>query len=709
MIDLNNGNAYYFEPEHKCGPGCAHLLNDDGANAGTAPTTLYGSGLHNISRLDLRAILGYRNNADGAGTARWNMDETLRLNPGISITDFLKTESGVGTGVTLGYYFTPTMPTRWGETGFKSVADNAAFKALFVAELQKISNVTNIKFIEVNSPTANDGKVITVGLADIASQGAAGFGYYPSAGYSFTGSNTTGTVTRVTYSELAGDVIFNVNTVESVLNSTSVGHQKTAGLNYLGHLIRHELGHGLGLTHPFEGPYTLPESAQNYFYTHLAYTDANDILDVTMNVSGVSIDGLKVDVNSLGILDILALQRLYGANTTYRSGNDTYTWAQNVAFREIVYDAGGTDTIDLSTQTMRSYIDLTGDKPSSINLRVSVEEIKINHPKTGFDWLPDNFTSYRGNGNLGIIGTIENVNAGSNNDRINGNAANNIINAGAGDDVVWTGAGRDTVNLGAGNDRIVVNGAGVKTVDGGAGWDVVRLNGPLLNFIIDDKIGSIAITDKATVIGGAAGETSTFTNVELFVSNSGEIIVNGRKFGTFDETFYLDNNLDVANAVRVGALSSGYAHYLQHGMKEGRLAINATIDSLYNEKFYLANNADIASAVQSGSLRTGYEHYVAYGKNEGRLSSQFAFDKVYYLNQNIDVKNAGVDAYWHYMNYGWREGRDPSAYFDTSSYLAKYTDVASANINPYEHFINWGINEGRTAFIVGVSLDTSFG
>ncbi len=697
---FGSGSENYFEPTHTCGPGCAHLLNDDGGAAGTAPKTLYASGLHNISSLDLRAILGYLNTPDGRSTLRWNMDEVLRLNPGINVTDFLKSEAGVGTGVTIGYYFPTTMPTVWGETGFKSVADNTVFKQLFIAELQKISNVTNIKFIEVDSPTANGGKVISAGLADLVSQGAAGFGYYPSAGYSWTGNNTTGTVTAVRYSELAGDVIFNTSTVESVLNSTSVGHQKEAGLNYLGHLIRHELGHALGLGHPFEGTYTLPESAQNYFYTHMGYTEANDILDVTMNANGTSVDGLKVDVNTLGILDILALQKLYGANTTYRSGDNTYTWAQNVAFREIVYDTGGVDTIDLSAQTMRSYIDLTGDKPSSINLRVTTEEIKINHPKTGFDWLPDNFTSYRGNGNLGIIGTIENVNAGSNNDRINGNAANNTINAGAGNDVVWTGAGTDTINLGTGNDR-VVTGAGTNTVNGGSGWDIAGINAARADLTINFGKTATTVTSKA--------ETSTFTSVEMFVLNNGEIVINGRKVGTFDESFYLENNPDVANAVRNGALSSGFDHYNTFGKNEGRLAVNAVNNPLYNEAFYLNANPDVASAVQSGALRTGYDHYVSYGKNEGRLASPFQFDKAFYLAKNVDVKNAGVDAEWHFNNYGWKEGRDPSAYFDTSAYLARHTDVAAAGINPHQHFLAWGLNEGRTAFVSDIGWEWNFG
>jgi serralysin len=55
----------------------------------------------------------------------------------------------------------------------------------------------------------------------------------------------------------------------------------------------------------------------------------------------------------------------------------------------------------------------------------------------------------------------------------------------------------------------------------------------------------------------------------------------------------------------------------------------------------------------------------------------------------------------HYNNFGWHEGRDPSAGFDTTSYLAAYPDVNAAHVNPLIHYLASGIHEGRSAFADG--------
>ena len=39
------------------------------------------------------------------------------------------------------------------------------------------------------------------------------------------------------------------------------------------------------------------------------------------------------------------------------------------------------------------------------------------------------------------------------------------------------------------------------------------------------------------------------------------------------------------------------------------------------------------------------------------------------FNQNPDVAAAGLNPFTHFMESGWREGRDPNALFDTSFYL----------------------------------------
>ncbi len=54
----------------------------------------------------------------------------------------------------------------------------------------------------------------------------------------------------------------------------------------------------------------------------------------------------------------------------------------------------------------------------------------------------------------------------------------------------------------------------------------------------------------------------------------------------------------------------------------------------------------------------------------------------------------------HYNSFGWREGRDPSSRFDTTSYLAANPDVAAAGVNPLDHFLMNGIYEGRSAWDV---------
>ena len=62
---------------------------------------------------------------------------------------------------------------------------------------------------------------------------------------------------------------------------------------------------------------------------------------------------------------------------------------------------------------------------------------------------------------------------------------------------------------------------------------------------------------------------------------------------------------------------------------------------------------------------------------------------------NPDVAAAGVDPFQHYETFGWKEGRNPNAYFDVNGYLANYPDVAAAHVNPLDHYDPCGWNEGR--------------
>ena len=169
----------------------------------------------------------------------------------------------------------------------------------------------------------------------------------------------------------------------------------------------------------------------------------------------------------------------------------------------------------------------------------------------------------------------------------------------------------------------------------------------------------------------------------------------------YDEDFYLSENADVAAAVDSGELTSGYDHFTEFGLSEGR-----DPSVLYDESFYLENNSDVEQAVEEGELSSGLDHFLSTGHTEGRDPSE-NFDESDYLLNNSDVA-AAVDSgafgsgFEHYVEFGIDEGRgsDLSA-FDESVYLQNNTDVADAVSmgvfdSGFDHFAQFGQFEDRT-------------
>jgi hypothetical protein len=71
------------------------------------------------------------------------------------------------------------------------------------------------------------------------------------------------------------------------------------------------------------------------------------------------------------------------------------------------------------------------------------------------------------------------------------------------------------------------------------------------------------------------------------------------------------------------------------------------------------------------------------------------FDKEFYLNVNPDVRSAGVDPIKHYVETGWKEGRDPSPHFQTAAYLDANPDVRQAGICPLVDYVTTGVLKER--------------
>ena len=163
------------------------------------------------------------------------------------------------------------------------------------------------------------------------------------------------------------------------------------------------------------------------------------------------------------------------------------------------------------------------------------------------------------------------------------------------------------------------------------------------------------------------------------------------------------HNPDVARANEDPVL-----HYLLHGASEGRAA-----GPYFDSGLYLERNPDVKQAGVNPLvhfIRTGHaENRPSPGQARPRicredagseehrlaLSQAGVFDEQFYKALNPDVANADVDLFHHFMTEGWREERDPSAFFKTSFYKLANPDLP-AGLNPVLHYMaNGGIGSGR--------------
>lgn len=169
----------------------------------------------------------------------------------------------------------------------------------------------------------------------------------------------------------------------------------------------------------------------------------------------------------------------------------------------------------------------------------------------------------------------------------------------------------------------------------------------------------------------------------------------------FDVEFYLKQlppSAEISDPIR---------HYLTIGC-------NALFDpsAEFSTSFYLTTNTDVA---ESGI--NPFFHYIVHGRNEGRLPHPSEehdtvgeqkyevsiikehFDKEFYVQQVPELAGQNRRALLkHFVEHGWRALLDPAPNFSTSLYLERYSDVRESGINPYFHYLAVGQSEGRESF-----------
>ncbi|MBK7865047.1 MAG: hypothetical protein IPJ65_41895 [Archangiaceae bacterium] len=167
---------------------------------------------------------------------------------------------------------------------------------------------------------------------------------------------------------------------------------------------------------------------------------------------------------------------------------------------------------------------------------------------------------------------------------------------------------------------------------------------------------------------------------------------------TFDATFYLQANPDVAAAYGAANTQGALQHWLQFGLREGRQG-----SAMFNGNFYLATHPDVAAwSGDRAGIGAGI-HYDTWGVDEGRAGAP-NFDVRYYLATYPDLAVAlgGSTrvAAFHYARYGLAEGRRASPAFDPRFYLQANPDVAQVfGAENYRsallHWLTFGRAEGR--------------
>lgn len=412
------------------------------------------------SKNALDGLLYIRN---GNFTARWNLPAAV----GSSIS----APAGIGNAATITYSFLTATPP------YSSESDFLAFTAAQVQAtrlvLSSIKEVANVNFVEITGVGQ-----MTFGQSGQAA-GQGGFAYTPSYSYRYSGS----TILSVTEHSNSGDIWINRYA------SWDSGDWKPGKDGYA--TLLHEIGHALGLKHPFEASsngYFLEASLDDESHTVMSYQTAPDstLLEVTGSSTSYAWQEYALSPSTLMPLDIEALQYLYGANLATRKGNDTYRWALNPEILETIWDGGGTDTIDCSNQTLKCVINLTAGSYSSISLRQTDAEkrLGLSLPNWFQEPLPSDI--YNGSNNLAIAKgvTIEHAKGGSAADKILGNAISNALKGGAGNDSMLGYSGNDTLDGGTGNDSLsggdgndsLIGGAGKDTLVGGNGNDRFDFN-----------------------------------------------------------------------------------------------------------------------------------------------------------------------------------------------------------------------------------------
>ncbi|MBI4986109.1 MAG: M10 family metallopeptidase C-terminal domain-containing protein, partial [Rhodocyclales bacterium] len=356
--------------------------------------------------------------------------------------------------------------------------------------LTRWSDIADIVFVEYDSGTVYsqshaDIAIMLTGneMRDPASgKEIVGFGIFPSPAFADALIAAAGE-TRATVGSPEGDIAFdNYHWIYSYLDAGGIGFWS----------ILHEIGHAIGLKHPFDdGGNGRPTFADG----GIADLDAsrNTVMSYGDIFGAVGGDSNTGDYPTTPmVLDVLAIQAIYGANVAYHVGDDTYDFSDRSP--RTIWDAGGIDTLDAGGGYATGYsatLDLRqGHYSESANRVVAIS-----------------YETF-----------IENAIGGNGIDKLIGNAAANRLDGGGGDDSMTGGAGDDTYIVDVGSDAVV------EYADEGTDTVVASIA-----FSLPDNVENLSLSGEGDIAGTGNGENNGLTG-----NNAANTLVGGGGNDTLD-------------------------------------------------------------------------------------------------------------------------------------------------------------------------------